>query len=402
MDDSCFRIEKSTPVNWVKQPSNMNLHFEYVAWLLLLLSVQDIVINSVVSGLPLSRIRGLNEEASTKEQKRSKSESSQSKDSLKQTKSDVSSKKPPPTKDSGDISIGKYEGCDQISTCATSFQELQDAILDANSGDLIGICANISVDSDPIRVDNTDITLVGCCCDSKCIINGSGKSQNLVATGQDFTLLNVIVQGGRCGLPIVEGGGNLQYVSSVGGSLLVVDCEFLNGVCERLGGGNVDIATAGSVTFRRTVFKNGNAATPYLGGGAYVTESVDITVDDCLFDGNKGTGFGLQYGGDGSRFFKAVIKDSVFTNNIGGPAGGIFYTDFGALQRLEVLRTEFTSNTATDVDGAGAAFISQNIAPGPTTFFWDGNFGSGNTGGRCADTLYWDDCFTVDTTFTPP
>jgi hypothetical protein len=32
--------------------------------------------------------------------------------------------------------------------------------------------------------------------DSKCIIQGSGNTQNMIVTGDDFTLLNVKVQGG--------------------------------------------------------------------------------------------------------------------------------------------------------------------------------------------------------------
>jgi hypothetical protein len=371
-----------------------------VVWLFL--SVHDSFTNPVISGLPvpvrISRGLAAYDKVSTKKKKRTKY--SERKDFTKQTKSDPTSPKP---KDDDPLIVGQYERCDQISTCATSFQELQQAILDADSGDVIGICGNIAVDSTPIQVQQTDVTLVGCCCKSKCVIHGSGSNTpNLVVTEGDFSLLNVIVKDGQCGSSNFSqgGGGNLQYLSTVEGSLLVVDCEFLNGLCDKQGGGNVDVSTAGSVTFRRTTFKNGSTASSYSGGGAFVTESTDITVDDCHFDGNTGTGFGFYYGSDPSLFYQAIIKDSVFSNNVGGPAGGIFYSDFGAMQRLEVLGTEFISNTATDVQGAGAAQISQNVRPDFDTLFWDGNFGSGNSGRLCQDLSYWNQqCFALDETF---
>ncbi|KAG7365350.1 hypothetical protein IV203_038553 [Nitzschia inconspicua] len=294
-----------------------------------------------------------------------------------------------------------YEGCQFVKKCAKSFEELQEAIVEAVHGEFVGICGDIRVDSTPIRIVKSDVTLVGCCTKTKCAISGSGKAPNLVVTGGDFSLFNVIVEDGHCDSTSGQGGGNFHFRSTQGGSLTVVDSEFCNGVCDIQGAGNVDVSTTGSVTFRRTAFKNGKASFKYSGGGAFVTESFDIIVDGCLFDGNKEIGLAL-YSGSGDGYFEAVIKDSVFLNNEGGPAGGIFYSDFGSMQRLEVLRTEFTSNTATDEDGAGAAQISQNILSGPTTFFWDGNFGSGNRGPACPDVLYyWDGCFAVDSTYTP-
>lgn len=332
-----------------------------------------------VYSLP-SKTRALRSKSS---KQRSKSVSFKSRDLLKRTKSD-------------------YEECQHVTKCVKSFHALKNAIVKASPGDYIGICRDIYVNSTPIRVDKSDITLVGCCSEPhKCVIGGAAVVPNLVVTGGDFSLLNVIVQGGRCDSANQQGGGNLQFRSNTAGSLTIVDSEFRNGICNIIGGGNVDVSTAGSVTFRRSIFKDGKSTLNYSGGGAFVTESPDITVDDCVFDGNKEIGFVL-YSGSGDGFFKAVIKDSVFTNNEGGVAGGIFYSDFGSLQRLEVLRTEFTSNTATDDDGAGAAFISQNIESNPSTFLWKGNFGSGNSG-MCPEVLFWvrDDCFSLDETYIP-
>ncbi|KAG7342949.1 hypothetical protein IV203_020894 [Nitzschia inconspicua] len=154
-----------------------------------------------------------------------------------------------------------------LTSCSKLYQDLQEAIAE---GDVVGICVSIQVDSTPLQIVESDVTLVGCCPETKCVISGSGITPNLVVTGGNFNLLNVIIQNGHCDPKSGQGGGNLRFLSNRGrdSSLTTVDSEFHNGDVQA--GGNVYVEKRGSVTFQRSVFENGKASKD-SGGGAFVT-----------------------------------------------------------------------------------------------------------------------------------
>jgi hypothetical protein len=85
-------------------------------------------------------------------------------------------------------------------------------------------------------------------------------------------------------------------------------------------------------------------------GGAIHLNDGNLTVIDCLFDGNQAAQLGPDTGGgaiyiEGSKH-GALIVGSTFTNNSGSNAGGV-----GALQaELDIYNSLFKNNTATGHD----------------------------------------------------
>jgi hypothetical protein len=88
-------------------------------------------------------------------------------------------------------------------------------------------------------------------------------------------------------------------------------------------------------------------------GGAIKINDGNLTVIDCLFNGNQAAQLGPDTGGgaiyiEGSKH-GALIVGSTFTNNSGANAGGV-----GALQaELDIYNSLFENNTATGHDANG-------------------------------------------------
>ncbi|KAG7372044.1 hypothetical protein IV203_018187 [Nitzschia inconspicua] len=184
-----------------------------------------------------------------------------------------------------DLSIGTYPECQFLTSCSKSHQDLQEDIAE---GGVVGICGNIQVNSTPLQIVESDVTLVGCCPETKCVISGSAITPNLVVTGGNFKLLNVIIQNGNCDPKSDQGGGNLRSFSNQGQDsyLTIVDSKFHNGLCNVQAGGNVYVEIRGSVTFQRSVFQNGKASKD-SSGGAFVTKSFDVLVDEMCAQGES-------------------------------------------------------------------------------------------------------------------
>jgi hypothetical protein len=251
--------------------------------------------------------------------------------------------------------------------CVSTFVDLQNVASSLARDDIVALCGNILTDS-AIVVEQSNVTL---CCGyeggaQECVLQSSGRDRNLVVTGTDFTLQDIVFLNG-----VARGQGNVQFENNACGGNVVVDgdgdhriigCEFYNGTCDRgFGGsygGNVFIKTSGSVQLQQSAFINGRG----FGGGVAVWDAPVFSTDHCIFEGNIGAGVfsgnldaALRDPGQNITF-----NNTSFINNEGDYGGGFLASGFGTMPSLAVLNCAFEGNTASVDGGAGSAFPDRN------------------------------------------
>jgi hypothetical protein len=249
--------------------------------------------------------------------------------------------------------------------CVSAFVDLQNVVSSLARDDIVALCGNILTDS-AIVVEQSNVTI---CCGyeggaQECVLQSSGRDRNLVVTGNDFTLQDIVFLNG-----VARGQGNVQFEGNACGGNVVVDgdgdhriigCEFHNGTCgQGFGyGGNIFIKTSGSVRLQQSSFINGTG----FGGGVAVWDAPVFSTDHCLFEGNTGAGVfsgnldaALRDPGQNITF-----NNTSFINNEGDYGGGFLASGFGTLPSLAVLNCVFEGNTASVDGGAGSAFPDRN------------------------------------------
>ena len=291
--------------------------------------------------------------------------------------------------------------------CVSAFVDLQNVVSSLARDDIVALCGNIMTDS-VIVVDQSNITL---CCDyeggaQECVLQSSGSDRNLVVTGNDFTLQDIVFLNG-----IARGQGNVQFENNACGGNVVVDgggdhriigCEFHNGTCDPgFGGrygGNVFIKTSGSVQLQRSSFINGTG----FGGGVAVWDAPVFTTDNCLFEGNIGAGVFSGNLDDALRDpgQKITFNNTSFINNQGDYGGGFLASGFGSMPSLAVLNCVFEGNTATVDGGAGSAVPDRNELD--LRLF--NNIGNDNVASidNCAGFSFGPTCFDLTEDYPPP
>ena len=165
-----------------------------------------------------------------------------------------------------------------------------------------------------------------------------------------LTLRGLTVRGGKAPL-----GGGLYISDNV--DVTIEDCVFETNVAGNDGGG-VYAEDGTNVVIRRTIFRN-NAATsevaiPSDGGGVYA-RSASVTIEDCTFDGNTAVA-----DGGGVAFFicDAQIQRTLFVRNAAGFDGGGIWASAGSDGRI--VDSEFVYNTA-GMDGGGSRFENSGV-----------------------------------------
>jgi hypothetical protein len=247
--------------------------------------------------------------------------------------------------------------------CFSAFVDLQNVVSSLARDDIVALCG-IIVTGSAIVVEQSNVTL---CCGyeegaQECVLQSSGSDRNLVVTGDDFTLQDIVFLNG-----VGRGQGNAQFDGNACGGNVVVDgdgdhriigCEFYNGTCNGGGyGGNVFIKTSGSIRLQRSSFINGTG----YGGGVAVWDAPVFTTDQCLFEGNSNAGVfsgnldaALRNPGQNITF-----NNTSFINNEGDYGGGFLASGFGTMPSLAVLNCVFEGNKASQ-GAAGSAFPDLN------------------------------------------
>ena len=233
--------------------------------------------------------------------------------------------------------------------CMKTEAELRRALAGVRMAETVGICGYdpITNQGEPFRIDQRNVTL--CCVDAVvCEIRGNGTGRNLIVTGGNSTLQDLVVSNGRA-----DGdGGNVEL--SAGGHHRIIRCQFENGTAANRGG-NVAVTSASSIEILGSSFVNGKSG--YEGGGVVLQYLEDITVSNSLFERNVATN--EDPGGLGGGLFvdggeSVVLEESKFVENSGYSGGGFFVTSLGSFPSLSVLRCGFERNVATDIAGSGA------------------------------------------------
>ncbi|KAL3913015.1 MAG: hypothetical protein SGILL_006659 [Bacillariaceae sp.] len=299
------------------------------------------------------------------------------------------------------IELRDTETLCQNAPCYASATSLSVGLLEVASGSILAVCQDMVVEEDIIlKVEQDNITLVGCCEASKCSIQGTG-GRILHVTGKDFTLQNIKLDGGQCPFELADpysamsGGGSMRLTTD-GGTAVIVDCDFANSECRggsyegdyesgrSLGFGAHLLASTkgGDVLIIRSEFANANGGfdaskNSYIGSSVLVDDTRNVWIEDCMFSSNVGTAF-VGYGG------KIFVNSSTFVGNHGANGGAIFSTVMGYITRLDVWNTHFEENTAQR--NGGIASISNDAT-------WTNNTGNGNRAdGTCAGVEFWCGC----------
>jgi len=264
--------------------------------------------------------------------------------------------------------------------CVSNFSELEQVVAGAASNDVIAICGNgiPIVTESAIEVEQSNLSL--CCSGTQdCIMASSGSDRNLLISGANFTLKDIIFMDGAS----TQNGGNVAFNGR--GTHWILDCEFHSGHSSS-NGGNLAVYDAETVTMRRSSFVNGTAGG--LGGGLFVEELVDsLAVEDCIFRENTANAGGGAHMRSISE--QILLKASLFESNMANFGGGYFASGLGELRKLDLIENTFNYNT----NGAGQANIDSEQVYVSNVL----NVGIGNVGVGmdfvCDDLLFVD---TVD------
>jgi len=151
--------------------------------------------------------------------------------------------------------------------------------------------------------------------------------------------------------------------------------------------GGIIFMNNGSLNLESVVFKEGNAE---VGGAIHATiAAVNVTINNCTFEGNTAQIGGAIYSGVGNM----TITNSLFTGNSAttgsfGYGGAIFATSNGT---NSISNSTFFNNTATDYGGAIMIDSTANLTLESVTIV--GNSANTSAGGiYCTDKLTIKNC----------
>ena len=150
-------------------------------------------------------------------------------------------------------------------------------------------------------------------------------------------------------------------------------------------------ASAGEITLKNLIIKNGNNDYFKTGGAILITGSAKLTIINCTFENN----YAKNYGGaiyNGVKDGTLTINNTKFiNNNAGGEDGGAIYTKGD----LSIENSYFKSNTA-KVDG-GAIYSVKGVEATNCTF--ESNKATGARSHKCyggaicaKEEIYLEDC----------
>ena len=183
--------------------------------------------------------------------------------------------------------------------------------------------------------------------------------------------------------PLIDAGG--QY--SAGGSVVLLDCELRNNVCNGGEGGAVTIGPDGVLTATNTKIYN-NARTDGQAGAIKAYTGATVTLTECELYGNsaKSHGGAIQIWGNSGDTddAKLIMNGGVIRNNkAGGVGGGIAVSDYSS---FTMNGGTIKDNATTDYSkcGGGVGFGDKNTA---MSISGDAVI-SGNVAGINANNLY--------------
>lgn len=232
-------------------------------------------------------------------------------------------------------------------SCASTATELQDMIDNAASGnEIVAICGDgevIETTESPIRINAPSMTM--CCAGSVCLMRNEGTNINLIVKGDDFSMMDITVAGGKYqggndpgGNVDISGSGHHRIVNCVflegsgplganlrvnneGGAVSIQDSRFSLGGGGGWGGGAHIDGTDSAVKISGSHFVQNDSG--FVGGGLsfLLNGNCSVILGDCVFDSNaaSNSGGGVAIFVDDSRNFSSeniAFANNSFANNV--------------------------------------------------------------------------------------
>ena len=259
---------------------------------------------------------------------------------------------------------------DPLQTADGSFDEIDEKINNASSGDTISLEGEYSY-SDKIITVNKDVTIDG---NNKTTLNGGKNHQIMHVSSDNVTLKN---------LKLICSKGSA--ISCFANNLLIENCEFINNepTASNYYGGAVHFS-ANNLTIKDCIFEN-NTNPIYASGNnisiinstfksnsenAVMLYGLNELISDCKFINNDGA---LYYGGYSQYigvelkykgYEKFIVRNSLFEDNYG--KGTLMYEFISEISQSKINVNEalidnctFTDNCANDW-GAAIRFNARN------------------------------------------
>ena len=253
----------------------------------------------------------------------------------------------------------------QICLSGCPYSIIQDAINDADNGDVLEFTTNKEIFLETISINNKSLTFMG---QTTTINAQDGGTAVTISGSPTVTMHNMIIQNGN-----VED-GNGAGIRLNGGDLTLTDVTLNsndvtgNGSGSGLGGALYIANSSSEVSLSEVTIQTGTA----VSGGAIYNVGV-LTADNLtLLDNAAVNGAGIFNNGT------ALLSDlSAARRNDATEAGGGFFNASGA--DLTLINAELSSNTASDGAGIYNAGILQ---------LTETNIGSGNDAAATGGGLY--------------
>lgn len=248
-----------------------------------------------------------------------------------------------------------------VGPCLRTVANIQAAFDASTGGDTIAICAT----ADPIAVETAlvlrqpNTTL--CCFNEtsveSCTLQSQGSDRTLDVLTASVRLQDLAFENG-----VGTAGGNAVIDGE--GDHIVDGCEFRSGEASRFGGNLFVQADGGSLHILDSTFADGVAAE--FGGGVYVINANELTVENSVFQGNNvtdedssGGGIFMVFDNSTAPGQVAAFRNLEFRENEADIGGGFFATQLGEMPRLDVIGCTFVDNQGRRAAGAGA--IAQSL-----------------------------------------
>lgn len=241
---------------------------------------------------------------------------------------------------------------------------LRQAVLDANSGDIIAISVPGTITLNSQILINKDLIFNGLPSFAS-IINGNNATRIFEITAGNVTFNGLLFLDGATpdsgGAMKITTSGTVNvnhcvfsscYASYDGGALLtsnstvnITDCTF-DGNAVNFDGGGIRINSGSTVLIKRSTFSGNSSG--YSGAGIRVMSGANVTVENSTLSGNNAT-----LNGGGFEGFM-MLKNCTVTNNSAGSAGG----GGKASNNTNILNCIFYNNTASTSPDVNGNFLS--------------------------------------------
>lgn len=239
---------------------------------------------------------------------------------------------------------------DIIKINSKTFDDIQNEIKNAKSGDTISLNTNYDY--------NNDFKKEGILIDKSLTINGNGNTFDGKNTARIFNVTadnvvfnNVNFINGY--VPFIDENctDNAGAIFCTGSSLTINNCTFKNNLAGCNGGGAVYIENNNSI-IKNCIFEEN---TDINSGGAIKINGTNHTITDNIFKANKAL---LRHGG--AMYIIAndtTVTNNLFTENVAQASGGGFRIEGF---NLIVANNTFTYNNATEFLGGGACVLGDD------------------------------------------